>query len=143
MKLVLERVQIGPDFTMGSLSVDGAFECWVLEDQVRTDGVKVPGKTAIPFGTYPVIITYSTRFQRFMPLLCNVPNFEGIRIHMGNAVEDTRGCLLVGSDRHGNGTVGRSRQAFNDLMPKLQTALDSGDSITLEVTKPQAGEVFA
>jgi hypothetical protein len=143
VKLTLERLQLGPNFTMGQLSVDGTFECWVLEDQVRPDGIKVPGETAIPFGTYPVIITWSQRFSKFMPLVCNVPDFEGIRIHSGNAVADTRGCLLVGADRHGNGTVGRSRQAFGELMPKLQTALDNGDTITLEITKPQPGEVVA
>jgi hypothetical protein len=143
VKLTLERLQLGPDFCIGSLSVDGVFECWTLEDQVREAGVKVPGKTAIPYGTYTVIINMSERFQKLMPLLLDVPNFEGIRIHCGNNVADTRACILVGSDRHGNGTVGRSRDAFNELFPKLQTALDSGDAITIEITRPQAGEVVA
>jgi hypothetical protein len=143
VKLTLERLQLGPDFCIGSLAVDGVFECWTLEDQVRGPGVKVPGKTAIPWGEYNVIITWSVRFGKFMPLICDVPNFDGIRIHCGNSAADTHGCILVGATRHGNGTLSRSRDAFNELFPKLQTALDSGDAITIEITRPQAGEVVA
>ena len=35
MKMQLERLQLDPDVTIGALSVDGAFECWSLEDAVR------------------------------------------------------------------------------------------------------------
>jgi hypothetical protein len=52
MKLVLERLQMDPDVTIGSLTIDGAWECWTLEDAVRPDGVKIYGETAIPPGLY-------------------------------------------------------------------------------------------
>jgi hypothetical protein len=32
-------------------------------------------------GIYQVVITYSLRLERDIPLLCNVPNRQGIRIH--------------------------------------------------------------
>ena len=131
MKLKLERTYCGPLCTIGSLYVDGAFECFVLEDIVRT-GEKVPGDTAIPAGTYNVVITPSNRFKRDLPLLESVPNFVGIRSHPGNTAEDTEGCLLVGRTK-GPTFVGESRAAFAALFQKIRQALDDGDTVTIEV----------
>jgi hypothetical protein len=143
MKLVLERLHFGDTFTIGQLLIDGVFECWTLEDQTRSLGVKVPGKTSIPYGTFPIDITYSPHFARELPLLKDVPGWDGVRIHSGNTVSDTEGCILVGMDRYGDGRVGRSRDAFRTLMPKLQKAKDDNDVITLDITRPQPGDVLA
>ena len=113
--------------------VDGATECFTLEDVVRSSGEKVAGKTAIPSGTYSVTITPSNRFKRDLPLVENVPGFEGIRIHPGNTAEDTEGCILVGRTR-GTTWVGESRAAFASLFEKIKEAIDDGDKVTLEVT---------
>lgn len=131
MKLRLERIECVPAYTMGRLYVDDAPECWVLEDPVR-DGPKVHGETAIPEGTYAVTVTFSNRFKKPMPLLKDVPGFEGVRIHSGNTVHDTEGCLLVGMDRVG-ATVQRSRQAFLALFPKIVLARESGEEVTIEI----------
>lgn len=132
MRLNLERFQCGATCTIGKLFVDGVFECYTCEDVVREDGVKVFGETAIPEGEYNVIITYSNRFKVDMPLLQNVPNFEGIRIHTGNTAADTHGCLLVGQHVAPDG-VSASRLAYATLYPKIKAALDAGDKVTVKI----------
>lgn len=105
--------------TFGSLYLDGHWQCFTLEDQVREPFVKVPGQTAIPAGRYRVLLTMSARFQRVLPLLSGVPHFEGIRIHAGNAAWDTEGCILVGMDRQVSQVL-RSRVALDALLERLR-----------------------
>jgi hypothetical protein len=93
------------DTTVGVVLVDGKFFGYCLEDVVRGTGIKVHGKTAIPAGRYEVIVNQSNRFKREMPLLLNVTNFEGIRIHGGNTHEDTEGCLLIAKNRVSNDRI--------------------------------------
>lgn len=126
MKLTLVRGKSTEHSTPGVLSVDDVFEAYSLED-VQHD-VKIKDQTAIPAGTYDVIINMSNRFKRLLPLLLNVPNFEGIRIHPGNTDADTSGCILVG-DSHAVDFVGSSRVAFERLFAKMQKA----DKITIEI----------
>ena len=106
----------------GVAAVKTEFMCYLLEDQVRPDDEeKVPGKTAIPAGRYEIVITYSERFKRLMPLLIGVPNFTGIRIHWGNTHRDTDGCPLTGTYA-GVGSVRDSRSAFKRLWKRLRDA---------------------
>ena len=49
----------------------------------------------IPAGTYPVERTWSPRFKKFLPLIENVPDREGIRIHRGTIPEHSKGCILL------------------------------------------------
>lgn len=103
MTLILERVYKKPAYTIGKLYINDLYFCDTLEDVVRdiaADGSgKVYGATAIPAGQYEVKLTYSPRFKRVLPLLCNVPFFTGVRIHAGNTANDTEGCILVGKNR--------------------------------------------
>jgi hypothetical protein len=94
VELRLTRKEFTDRSTIGELHVNGVFECFTLEDTVRP--VKIKGETAIPEGRYEVVVNFSERFQRPLPLLLNVPNFEGVRIHPGNTDKDTEGCILVG-----------------------------------------------
>lgn len=132
MRLTLTRIERSRNCTIGRLEVDGTFFCWSLEDVVRPAGVKVPGATAIPAGTYPVQITWSPRFKVWMPLLVGVPNFSGIRIHAGNHASDTEGCILVGYDRDGD-SIGRSRLAYQDLYKQISEALEAGEPVFIEI----------
>lgn len=65
--------------------------------------LKVKGMTAIPEGRYLMRFTYSPKFGKRLFQLMDVPLFDGIRIHSGNSVKDTLGCILVGN----NTKVGR------------------------------------
>lgn len=113
--------------THGCLFVDGHYACFTLEDAIRevpgqpVTQWKVPGATAIPSGRYRVIVTPSARFARPLPLLVDVPGFSGVRLHPGNSVGDTEGCLLVGLDRD-PGRVLQSRVAMDRLFPLIATA---------------------
>jgi hypothetical protein len=119
VELVLNRTDFTDESTVGELTVNGKFECFTLEDKVRP--VKIKGFTAIPSGSYEIVITYSNRFQRPLPLLLNVPNFDGIRIHAGNTAKDTDGCILVGQSKKPN-FVGTSKLALDALFKKLRRA---------------------
>lgn len=114
MKLELKRRWLTADSTIGELYVDGAFECYVLEDVYRGGLPKVSKQTAIPVGEYVVKKTFSERFQRMMYLVMDVPGFSGIRIHSGNTAADTEGCLLVGTTK-GQDQVLQSRSALLEL----------------------------
>lgn len=120
MNLKLVRRTLTEQSTIGTLSINGVFECFTLEDRVRP--VKIHGATAIPAGIYEVAITFSDRFQKPLPLLLNVPNFSGIRIHPGNTAADTEGCILVGTTERKD-FIGNSRVAFKALFTKLEAAL--------------------
>lgn len=141
MQLFLKRKWFSPESSIGELSIAGlAFKCFTLEDPVR-EGPKIYGRTAIPAGTYQIVINKSGKFKRLMPLLLDVPGFGGIRIHTGNTARDTDGCILVGRTR-GLDWIGRSRDAYDELFAILTAALDSGERVYITIEN-QIEEVAA
>jgi len=138
MKLELRRVALRDTYTIGKLYIDGVYFCDTLEDHVRDmnkDGDlndkgegKVFGETAIPYGTYKVIMNMSNRFKRVMPLILDVPHFKGIRIHAGNSAKDTLGCPLVGI----NSVKGRLTQS-KKYETELYIKLSGAKNITIEI----------
>jgi hypothetical protein len=108
IKLLLKRIARKPGYTIGKLFVDGEYFCDTLEDTDRLDEgmsldeikkLKQPGQTAIPEGSYKVIVNVSPKFKRLLPRLVNVPGFDGVLIHRGNTAKDTAGCILVGENK--------------------------------------------
>ena len=118
-------------YCIGKLYIDGKYFCDTLEDVDRglddamdeqtIKKLKVKGETAIPTGIYQVLLTYSPKYKRIMPLINNVKGYSGIRIHSGNTDKDTEGCLLVGKNKE-VGKVLESRITYNALFKRLQQA---------------------
>ena len=121
MNLKLIRNILTPKSAKGVLSVDGEFECYTLEDPPREE--KIPGITGISAGTYEIVLNWSPKFKRIMPLLLGVRDFSGIRIHSGAVPEHTEGCILVG-DSWTNDRLFDSRTAYGRLLAKLMKAED-------------------
>ena len=136
MKLLLASDMYTKKSTTSVLSIDGAFECYTLEDVVRF-GSKVYGQTAIPTGVYKIHLDFSHKYKKVMPHVMGVPGFEGIRIHSGNKSDDTEGCLLVGTGRSVDWIAG-SRIAYSRLYTKLDKARQAGEDITIEIARAGA-----
>lgn len=53
----------------------------------------------LPEGSYWMKLTYSSKFKKDLPLIWSdkVHKNRGIRIHNGNTVKDTDGCILIGN----------------------------------------------
>ena len=114
MDFVLKRIAKKKNYTVGHLYVKEdvideystgeklTYLCDTLEPVWRDfahGAYKLKKGCAIPEGRYPIVITYSPKFKKWLPLLLNVPKFSGIRIHAGNdAVKDSKGCILVGEN---------------------------------------------
>ena len=148
MNLDVIRIQFGSDATNGILLIDGVFESFCLEDEVR-DGQKQMGETAIPLGEYEIKFRtvggydakyqkkYGTTWHKGMLELQDVPNFKYILIHTGNTDEHTAGCLLVGEtqqdlDRGKDGFVGGSGDAYKKMYPKVRDALLNNEKVTIK-----------
>ena len=141
MELRLERLWPKAEYTVGRLYIDGELFCNTLEDKVadlnrdgKLDGTerKVPGKTAIPYGTYKIFYGWSARFGRNLPRLLNVTAFDGILIHPGNTADDTAGCILVGRNTE-VGRLTQSRLYSDELNKRIDIAQRRGEPITIEI----------
>jgi hypothetical protein len=138
MKLSLKRIAKKQTYTVGKLYIDGEYFCDTLEDQDRhlsqnmplADIVqaKVMHKTAIPTGTYPVIVNVSPARKRLLPRLQNVPGFEGILIHRGNTEDDSSGCILLGENKEVGKVLNSTKYEL-----RLVELLKNEKNITIEI----------
>ena len=135
MNIQLKRIAKKETYTIGKLYIDGVYFCDTIEDKDRglnqTMSIndikkkKVYGETAIPTGTYSLIIDYSNRFKRRMAHILNVPGYEGIRIHTGNTAKDSLGCIIVGKNKV-VGKVVESKITYDKLFTLLEKAYKEG-----------------
>ena len=147
MEFILTRIAKRPNYTIGRLEVreqvddefltgtKTSYICDTLEPTWRDykhGAHKMKGRSAIPEGRYPVVITYSPKFKQWLPILVGVPMFKGIRIHAGNTVKDTTGCILVGENKV-KGMVFNSRLWLNRLKEKIVEAKEKGEAVWLVI----------
>lgn len=125
------------DHTDSVVYVNGNHFGYGLEDTGRPNGVKIAEETAIPEGAYKVQITFSPHFQRDMVIVFNVDDdhsierhgvrFTGIRMHGGNNIQHTAGCLMVAQNTDNKGKIWGSLE--DELFTKVKQALDDGSEV--------------
>lgn len=156
MEIIVKRIALKDDYTIGKMYVDGAYLCDTLEDKVRDynkDGDlndegegKVYGKTAIPYGRYEVTLdVVSPKFSKYefykdvcggkLPRLLNVKHFEGILIHVADGYKGAdllQGCIGIGQNKIKGGLL-NGKQTFSNLYLKLKQANERGEKIWITI----------
>jgi hypothetical protein len=141
-EITLHRFAKKEIYTIGHMGWNGVRLCDTMEDPdrgLRQDmpleeihRLKKPGITAIPAGRYKVILTMSARFKRLLPLLVDVPGFEGVRIHAGNTPGDTEGCILPGENKVKGGVI--NSRVYEEEIVRRMRALPEGEETWITVT---------
>lgn len=142
MDIQVNRIARRDGYTIGRMSLNEIYFCDTLEDTDRglnstmsVDKIlakKIKAQTAIPTGKYDVILTFSPRFKRVLPLLLNVPGYQYIRVHNGNRPDSTEGCLLVGENKV-KGQVLNSRATLERLMSVLLECEKRKEKISITI----------
>lgn len=140
MEIRVKRTKKEKGYTIGELYIDGKFECYTLEDEVRKE--KKYGETAIPQGIYRMSLRkeggknelyvkkFGTQIHKGMLWIRDIPGFEYVYIHIGNITADTLGCILVGKTKNEKtGTIGESTAAYLQMYKKVTKAIDAREDV--------------
>ena len=140
MKAKIIRVAQGKNSTLSHLYVDGIFQCFLLEDKIRA--VKIMKQTAIPEGIFKLRLNTwggmnKTYFHKYGPIhkgmieIAELPTFSAVYIHIGNTIEHTAGCPLVGLSyikKDGDYQVLQSVDAYKQVYKKLYDVATEKDN---------------
>ena len=132
----------------GQLYVDGKSFCDTLEN---TD-------YAIPAGFYRLRVTFSPRWQVLLPILDGVIGYRkkptptpcpkgedvrearrtGLRIHAGNTIDHTEGCILVGEADLSNNRLLSSAKTLHRLREYLLNYMNQNpnEEVYIEISEP-------
>lgn len=136
MKIRIVRTEARKSCTLGELYIDDKFKCYALEDIVRADGVKVYGETAIPMGTYNVVLA-PYKNHGLYPMLENVPMFTGIFIHGVHDEKDTLGCIGTGMTKFPDHLLG-GPEASRIVREAVTKAIEAGEKVTCTIEAGKA-----
>ena len=140
MKAKIIRVAQGKNSTLSHLYIDGIFQCFLLEDKIREK--KIMKQTAIPEGIFKLSLNTwggmnKTYFPKYGPIhkgmieIANLPTFASVYIHIGNTIEQTEGCPLVGLSwikKEGDFQVLQSVDAYKQVYRKLYDVATGKDN---------------
>jgi len=143
MEIRVKRTDFTDESTIGELYINDKLSMYTLEDldrglkdEMPIEGIKalkVHSLTAIPTGRYQLVMSFSNRFQKYLPEILNVKGFAGIRMHTGNKAADSEGCILVGKTKTKNFISG-SKVAFEGLLREIQR-VEKKEKIYITVEK--------
>jgi len=139
------RLQDNNKSTIGTISLNGTFEGFTLEDTFNEP--KIPGSTRIPAGEYEIKLRteggmnkrYGQKFgdtHKGMLWLQDVPGFEWVYIHTGNKHEHTEGCILVGTgcdSSYDRQTVTGSTLKYASMYKKILKEIENGERVTIQI----------
>lgn len=131
MRWIIDRKYPKSDYIIGTLKVDSQFFCNTLERPWKNNANNI---SCIPAGCYEVLLTYSAKFKRNLPLVTGVPKRTGIRFHRGNKVSDSSGCILVGENKV-KGMVLNSTTYEEKLVQLLKVAQSKGEKTFLIISQ--------
>ena len=116
----INRISSSPNSgTFGVMTINGLPFCVTLE---RYKYGNEQNKSCIPTGQYTCKRVESHNFGNSFEV-SNVANRTNILIHVGNTVDDSSGCILLGSsfgklkDKH---AILKSRDTINEFMYLLE-----------------------
>jgi len=164
MKILVNRIYLREAYTVGCMKIhDGTrwmYFCDTIEPRAiawsddpdigQVGEERVAGQTAIPEGTYRIVMKENKTYKRMMPTLVAVPQFLRVVIRTGKRPEQTRGDILLGhlqrtvayeripSPMFGfhpsdDPTLKSSLLYFNLLVKQIEEALARGEAVWLTV----------
>ncbi len=128
MRIKVERRWPKDKYIIGRLYIDGESICNTLEPPWKNNA----RYTAIPKGIYEVIMNYSHKFKRVLPLLLNVPDRSSIRLHRGNRPANTQGCILPGENTK-VGMVLNSTKYEEKICKLISDARGRKEMVTIQI----------
>jgi len=129
-EIKINRIYHNELYTIGKLFINGIYKCDCIEDVERD--IKIMHETCIPKGRYTVITNMSNRFKRVLPLIQNVPGFDGIRIHNGVDQDSSSGCIIVGENKV-KGKVTNSRYWMNYITDVITNDQNKNIKSSIEI----------
>ena len=149
MELLLERTEKNESYTVGRLSLlnriddeylageDKDFLYDTLEPPVRHIDPKgryiLTKPTAIPEGRYAVVITYSRKYDKWLPLLLWVDRFQDVRIQAGKTVADIEGGNIIIGLHRGDGRIVNAPNSVWNLKDMIVKAKHRGEPIFITI----------